>query len=35
MPHESANIESVNYLLEIDSQARLSAVEIIKRDYLC
>jgi 1-deoxy-D-xylulose-5-phosphate reductoisomerase len=35
MPHESANIESVDHLLEIDSQAMLSAGEIIKRDYLC
>ncbi len=28
-------IESIGHLLEIDAQARLSADEIIKRDYLC
>ncbi|MFT6928037.1 MAG: 1-deoxy-D-xylulose-5-phosphate reductoisomerase [Psychromonas sp.] len=33
--YESATIESVDHLLEIDTQARLSASEIIKRDYLC
>jgi len=33
--HESANIESVDHLLDIDTQTRLSASEIIKRDYLC
>ncbi|ABM04672.1 1-deoxy-D-xylulose 5-phosphate reductoisomerase [Psychromonas ingrahamii 37] len=33
--HESAAIESVEHLLEIDTEARLSASEIIKRDYLC
>jgi 1-deoxy-D-xylulose-5-phosphate reductoisomerase len=33
--HESAAIESVDHLIEIDTQARLGASEIIKRDYLC
>ncbi|MFT6348080.1 MAG: 1-deoxy-D-xylulose-5-phosphate reductoisomerase [Psychromonas sp.] len=33
--YQSVNIESIEHLLEIDSQARLSAGEIIKRDYLC
>ncbi|PKH04335.1 1-deoxy-D-xylulose-5-phosphate reductoisomerase [Psychromonas sp. MB-3u-54] len=33
--YQSAAIESVEHLLEIDSQARLSASDIIKRDYLC
>ncbi|MFT7053122.1 MAG: 1-deoxy-D-xylulose-5-phosphate reductoisomerase [Psychromonas sp.] len=33
--YESAAIESVDHLLEIDAQARLSASEIIKRDHLC
>ena len=30
-----ANVESIEHLLEIDAQARLSADYIIKRDYLC
>jgi len=33
--HESADIESIMHFLDIDRQARLSASEIIKRDYLC
>lgn len=33
--YESATIESIDHLLDIDTQARLSASEIIKRDYLC
>jgi 1-deoxy-D-xylulose-5-phosphate reductoisomerase len=33
--HESAAVESVDHLLEIDTQARLGASEIIKLDYLC
>ena len=33
--HESAAIESIEHLLEIDTEARLEASDIIKRDYLC
>jgi len=33
--YESADIESIDHLLDIDAQARLSASDIIKRDYLC
>jgi len=32
---KGATIESIGHLLEIDAKARLTASEIIKRDYLC